>query len=522
MHGEILKTLTPETAVILGIPVDNLDLEETISRILTMAEDYELDGRPRTAVVVSTDTVTRLYAEIRSKAGPNEELINMLRQSDLMIPVGRPVAWAARIVGTRLKQRFSGVAFFRKFFRSAEKNHKTIFLLENASGSMHRAAQILKPAHPDLAIAGTAAPASLKAENPDSRPMLLEKINATAADFLILDLRDPASAAWYEKYRHRLYVPLTLVITGTQELIRAAGQNHARGKVQRITGFEDTKSEFRRRIWMRFFYSPVMFGFTVFPLVLYQQYQQLTYKLFGLRSPNPTINSRTSRPGQGVALKTITLPDPLDASVAGEIKIELKHIIEHSAKVVLDFSQVNFMDSSGLGLLLSLWRTAAAMDREIFMIGVQPPVYRFLRLSRTLDFFEKSMCQSIDDVIGVLSQRADSASFYYLALIRGNAAIFHMYGDLDATRILDIDIDALFETLGRKNAVFNLKGLDFIDSAGLHFFVRIQRHVARHGRSCILCGVREYVHQMFQILRIDRFFVFTDNIREAERTLQQK
>ncbi|MBS3755486.1 MAG: STAS domain-containing protein [Desulfobacterales bacterium] len=517
-----MKTLTPETAVILGIPVDNLDLEETISRILTMAEDYELDGRPRTAVVVNTDTVTRLYAGIRSKAGANEELINILRQSDLMIPVGRPVAWAARVVGTRLKQRFSDVAFFREFFRSAEKNRKTLFLLENASRSMHRAAQIIEPTHPDLAIAGTAAPASRKTENPGPRTMLLQKITATAADFLILDLRDPASAAWYEKNRHRLYVPLTLVITGTQEFIRAAGHSHARGRVQRITGLENTKSEFRRRIWMRFFYSPVTFGFTVFPLVLYQQYQQLTYKLFGLRSPNPSINSRMSRPGQGVALKTITLPDPLDASVAEEIKTELKHIIEHSAKVVLDFSKVNFMDSSGLGLLLSLWRTAAAMDREIFMIGLRPPVYRFLRLSRTLDFFEKSMYQSIDDVIGVLSQRADSASFYYLALIRGNAAIFHMYGDLDATRILDIDIDALFETLGRRNAVFNLKGIDFIDSAGLHFFVKIQRHVARHGRSCILCGVREYVHQMFQILRLDRLFVFTDNIREAERTLRQQ
>ncbi|MFP3981380.1 MAG: STAS domain-containing protein [Desulfobacterales bacterium] len=515
-----MKTLTPETAVILGIPVDNLDLEETISRILTMAEDYELDGRPRTAVIVNTDTVIRLYAEIRSRSGPNEGLINMLRQSDLMIPVGRPVAWSARIVGTRLKQRFSGVAFFREFFRNAEKNDKTLFLLENASRSMHRAAQLLQPVHPGLAIAGTAAPAPRKAENPGLRTMLLEKINATAADFLILDLRDPASAAWYEKYRHRLHVPLTLVITGTQDLIRAAGHSHA-GRFQRISGIADTKSEFRRRIWMRFFYSPVMFGFTVFPLVLYQQYQQLTYKLFGLRSPNPSIKSRMSRPGQGVALKTITLPDPLDASVAEEIKTELKHIIAHSAKVVLDFSRVNFMDSSGLGLLLSLWRTAAAMDREIFMIGVQPPVYRFLRLSRTLDFFEKSMCQNIDDVIGVLCQRTDSASFYYLALIRGNAAIFHMYGDLDATRILDIDIDALFETIGRRNAVFNLKGLDFIDSAGLHFFVKIQRHVARNGRSCILCGVREYVHQMFQILRLDRLFVFTDNIREAEKALRQ-
>ncbi len=513
----------PDTTVILGIPIDNLDLNETIARIFTLAEDYELDGRPRTAVLVDIDTIICLNAGSQNVYDPDGRLINILRQSDLMIPAGFPVAWAARIVGTRLRQRFSGEQLFQNFLRCAEKNEKSIFLLGNGPGFNHYAVQVIKQAHPGLKIAGTPVPAPDETKSRDFRDSLLEKINADAADFLILDLREPATGAWFEKYRYRLYVPLTIVVIGTRGLLRAACKKH-RSRSRYFSPWKTASGlpMVLPGIWKRFFYSSMMFGLTIMPLVLYQQYKQLAYKLFRTKAPVTSIKSHFSKSGRGIALRVISLPDPLDASVVEEIKQELKHLIEIASKVVLDFSAVNFMDSSGLGLLLSLWRTAAAKNCEIFIINIRPPVYRFLRLSRTLDFFEKNMCENIDDVIGVLCQRSDSAPFYYLALIRGNAAVFHMYGELDASRVIDMDFSAVIDTIGEKHAVFNLSGLDFIDSAGMQFFVKIHRYTAGNGRTCILCGLRQHVYQVFRIMRLDRMFAITDDLSAAETLLQKK
>ncbi|MCF8025172.1 MAG: STAS domain-containing protein [Desulfobacteraceae bacterium] len=519
-----MKNVFPETTVILGIPIDNLDLEQVIARIFKMASDYETDGRPRTAVAVDIDTLIRFYSGNRSREESGGGLVNTLRQSDLMIPIGRPVGWTARLVGTRLKQKFSCTDFFRRFLSAVEAGKKSLFLLGSDSGGIYRAADILGEARPGLKMAGSAHPPDRQEESRYSDAWLLEKINAAAADFLVLDLRDPATGLWFEKYRHRMYVPVTLVTTGVHRFIRAAGRPVAgtkpRGRPahKRFAGV----SLFLPRIWERFFYTSIMFSFTIFPLVMYQQYQQISYKLFRIRSPIPSIKSRISKSGRGVALRIVSMPDPLDASMAGEIKEELKHMVELVPKTVLDFSGVNFMDSSGLGLLLSLWRTAAAKNREIFIIGIRPPVFRFFSLSRTLDFFEKSMCETIDDVIGVLSRRSDSSSLYYLAAIRGNAAVFHMYGELDASRVIDIDMNSVLETIGRRNAVMNLSGLNFVDSAGMHFFVKIQRHVARRGKCCILYGLRDNVRQMFKILRIDRLFVIADDLEEAENKLEDR
>ncbi|MFP4194400.1 MAG: STAS domain-containing protein [Desulfosalsimonas sp.] len=516
-----MKTIFPETAVILGIPIDNLHLEQIIDRIFGIAADYETDGRPRTAVAVDMDTLIRLYSGSRRSLEPDEMVVNTLRQADLMIPMGRPVAWIARLVGTRLKQKFSGNRFFTRFLNAAEYKGKSLFILGSNSGDLQEATEAIRSARPELKIAGAADFDPLSAERNNYRTRLLEKINASAADFLILDLRDPAIAGWFEKYRYRVYVSLCLVVPGIDKFIESAGSASPQnaGLSRRLASRVPMVPP--PYILKHFFYSSLVFCFTILPLAMYQQYKRLSYKLFRIRSPLPSIKSRVSKSGKGIALRIITLPDPLDASMAEEIRDELKAMVGRAPKTVLDFSEVNFIDSSGLGLLLSLWRTAAAKDREIFMIGVHPPVFRFFSLSRTLDFFEKNMCETIDDVIGVLSRRSDSSSFYYLAAIRGNATIFHMYGELDASRVKDIDINSVLETIGRRNAVLNLSGLNFIDSAGMQFFVKIQRHVTRHGRCCIMYGLREYVRQMFNILKLDRMFVIADDLDDAENALNQ-
>ena len=49
--------------------------------------------------------------------------------------------------------------------------------------------------------------------------------------------------------------------------------------------------------------------------------------------------------------------------------------------LVLDFSSVEFMDSSGLGLILGRVEKAGALDAEVRLSGISPALMKLIRLS---------------------------------------------------------------------------------------------------------------------------------------------
>ena len=47
----------------------------------------------------------------------------------------------------------------------------------------------------------------------------------------------------------------------------------------------------------------------------------------------------------------------------------------------LDFSQVTFMDSSGIGMVIGRYKTMAARGGAVFACGLHPPVDRLFRMA---------------------------------------------------------------------------------------------------------------------------------------------
>ncbi len=74
--------------------------------------------------------------------------------------------------------------------------------------------------------------------------------------------------------------------------------------------------------------------------------------------------------------------DRLDAAAAPAVKTRLQTRMHGSArKVVLNLERVAFMDSTGLGVLVSLVKMLGK-DGAIAVAGVQPPVRRLFELTR--------------------------------------------------------------------------------------------------------------------------------------------
>ena len=80
----------------------------------------------------------------------------------------------------------------------------------------------------------------------------------------------------------------------------------------------------------------------------------------------------------------------LDASNAGDLKAAMTPILERSAKVVLDLRQMQFVDSSGLGAILSCLRQAAARSGDLKLCSMSRQVrtaFELVRMHRIFDIY---------------------------------------------------------------------------------------------------------------------------------------
>lgn len=86
------------------------------------------------------------------------------------------------------------------------------------------------------------------------------------------------------------------------------------------------------------------------------------------------------------ALEVVVEVDSLDASNANEMKSKLKEVDRHEAdQVFLDLSGVNFIDSSGIGVLLSFYKQ---MHQQVVLRRPTPTVLSVLELLRLHRVFE--------------------------------------------------------------------------------------------------------------------------------------
>lgn len=81
----------------------------------------------------------------------------------------------------------------------------------------------------------------------------------------------------------------------------------------------------------------------------------------------------------------------LDAHNSGELKEYLQRLLENGTHaLVVDLSAVRFIDSSGLGALLSGYKNAALHHGSLVLSGLQPRVqsmFELTRLHRVFDIY---------------------------------------------------------------------------------------------------------------------------------------
>lgn len=517
--------MAQDTIIILGIPVDNLTMNEAVSFVFGMLDAYAADGRPRLVATVNVDfvvnTLTWRLGRIR-----HPELIDILRRADLVTADGMPIVWMSRLLGVPLKERVTGADLVPKLAESAAGREKSIFFLGGKGDVGQKAADLLKERFPDLKMAGVYSPfvhvdgeAMALAEEEDEH--IVAAINRSNADILLIAFGNPKQELWFDRNRHRLKVPVSIGIGGTYEFI--VGSVSRAPKWMQKTGLEWVFriTQDPKRLIKRYFLGLLKFGAMVWPAILYYRYRRLRYR----RSPTPKA-FEDSRPVPKRDLSEardaeIRFPERLDAFFLENSRDTLEAHLASSESIVLNFGDTRFIDSSGLGFIVKLWNRDARKGEGLYLVGVRPEVIRLFKLNRLWDLFSSRV---FDEIPEGPMQIEDTSSGGYdgFVLERGPGFVtVKFFRRLDVLEVQRIDADALFKDIGAENCILNLDGIDFVDSSGLGLLIKILKHVSRAGRACYLCNLSENVKQMLLITKVMPLFRVLKDTKEAERELQK-
>ena len=80
---------------------------------------------------------------------------------------------------------------------------------------------------------------------------------------------------------------------------------------------------------------------------------------------------------------TAVLGGELDHHTAGEMRREIDSAVELNMPtlLILDFKDITFMDSSGIGLVMGRYRNLLKTGAELHISGTSPQIYKMMKLA---------------------------------------------------------------------------------------------------------------------------------------------
>ncbi len=205
---------------VLGCRVDNLSMAETVQRV----EQFIASGRPHRHAAVNVDKLV--------KASRDPALRAALNAADLLSADGMPVLWAARLLGTPLKARVTGVDLFEALMARAAEKAWRVYLLgarEEVVGAVKRA---YEARYPGLLVAGY----RNGYWSASDEAGVVEQIAAARADLLFVAISSPRKELFLGQYQSRMRVGFAMGVGGTFDV--AAGHVRRAPRWMQQTGLE--------------------------------------------------------------------------------------------------------------------------------------------------------------------------------------------------------------------------------------------------------------------------------------------
>lgn len=105
-------------------------------------------------------------------------------------------------------------------------------------------------------------------------------------------------------------------------------------------------------------------------------------------------------------------------------------------------------------------------------------------------------------------------------IIHPTTTILRIKGRLDATATTELEQKVLLNLdRGITHLIMDFSELEYINSAGLRILVMSYQRLHSRGGQVMVCGVRDYIAEIFEISGYNRIFVMCHDLAQALETI---
>jgi N-acetylglucosaminyldiphosphoundecaprenol N-acetyl-beta-D-mannosaminyltransferase len=192
---------------ICNVVLDNVSMQETLNAI----EDFIAAGQP--------SYITNANVDIIVRCNRDPEFAQYYREGNLGVADGVPLMWAARLLGTPLKEKVSGSDLVPKVCELANRKGYKIFFLGGRPGAGEAARVKLQETLKDLKVVGAYAP-PFGFENDEAELQRIARmVKEARPHILFVGLGAPKQERWIKRYYRELGVPVSMGVGVTFEFI---------------------------------------------------------------------------------------------------------------------------------------------------------------------------------------------------------------------------------------------------------------------------------------------------------------
>lgn len=183
-----------------------------------------------------------------NEATDNIEFCRVINSADLLNIDGMSVVWALRLLGYRIPERVATPDLAEGVLEMAAEQNFSVYLFGATESVLTLCIERLKKQYPELRIAGW----RNGYYSPDEENLIIEQINQSSADILLIGISSPKKEMLYGRYREILHAKYILGVGGFFDIL--SGRTKRAPKWLQNIGLEWVFRLIQepRRMWKRY------------------------------------------------------------------------------------------------------------------------------------------------------------------------------------------------------------------------------------------------------------------------------
>ena len=472
---------------ILGVPFDTVTTAQTIEIISRMIKS----GQPHYLATANVDFLVQAAKDV--------ELRRILFDAHLVLCDGTPLVWASKFLGNGLPERVAGSDIAPLLMKiAAEKGYRVYFLgaepevCETAVGKV-------RAQYPGIQIVGH--------DSPPYKPLLemdhegiIARIKAAKPDLLFVGFGCPKQEKWIQMHYQTLGVPVCVGVGGTIDFL--AGHRKRAPLWMQKSGVEwiYRMAQEPRRLLKRY-----VEDFWFFGRAIIKQWWRLGAPRRNFQTNDATAATLSQQP----FTKIIRLPTRLDGQAVQYGGQLWKEALDDCKGCVLDLKGVQFIDSTGVGLLIRLQKRARGEQKALVLLETSGNVKRALDLMRLYEFFKHA--PDLNSALQITAGEKETEAVLVRTGPWENRPVLVWRGEVTAS-----NADQVWERTRRHLAgashtggsfTVDLGHVPFIDSTGLAVMIRARKFARQNAFHLHFTGLQRPVQNVLKVARMEDFLL---------------